>query len=196
LQLQSTQEEQLRENFRDGAEEQLKRQLVLRQFIVDEKLRVTKEDINAVVDERVSQFGDNEALLKGMRDYYLSGPGFDMLSSEVLMDKAYERIEAVLTGNAPDLAELEAEAEAAEAESIAETETEEPVESEAEAETAETEAAEAESIAEAETEEAVESEAAAETAETEVVAELETDGDREIIEETEEESEEKEEAEG
>ncbi len=150
LQLQSAQEEQLRENFREGAEEQLKRQLVLRQFIMDEKLRVSEDDINAHIDERVSQFGDNEALLQGMRDYYRSGPGFDMLSSEVLMEKAYERIEAVLTGNAPDLAELEAEAEAAESEVEAVAEAE----SEAEEETAESEpeVVEAEPVAEAETE--------------------------------------------
>lgn len=114
LQLQNTQEEQMRDNFREGAEEQLKRQLVLRQFIFDEKLRVSEEDVNAAIDERTSQFSDNEALLDGMRDYYRSGPGFDMLSSEVLMEKAYERIEAVLTGNAPDLAELEAEEDNAE----------------------------------------------------------------------------------
>ncbi|WP_420631137.1 trigger factor [Candidatus Leptofilum sp.] len=116
LQLQSTAEEDLRENFREGAEEQLKRQLVLRQFIFDEKLRVNEDDIEAAIDERVSQFSDNEALLEGMRDYYKSGPGFDMLSGEVLMEKAYERVEAVLSGNAPDLAELEAdEAESDEA---------------------------------------------------------------------------------
>lgn len=121
LQLQSTQEEDLRENFREGAEEQLKRQLVLRQFIFDEKLRVTEEDIEATIDDRVAQFGDNEALLEGMRDYYRKGPGFDMMSSEVLMDKAYARIEAVLTGTAPDLAELEAEAEESEGEADEET---------------------------------------------------------------------------
>ena len=130
LQLQSAQEDTLRDNFRSGAEEQLKRQLVLRQFIFDEKLRVTEEDINAAIDERTGQFSDNEALLAGMRDYYKSGPGFDMLSSEVLMEKAYARIEAVLTGNAPDLAELDEEtavdaaeepvAEAEEVEEVAE----------------------------------------------------------------------------
>lgn len=140
LQLQSSQEEQLRENFREGAEEQLRRQLALRQFIMDEKLRVTEEDIEAMIDKRVSQFGDNEALLKGMRDYYRSGPGFDMLSSEVLMDKAYERIEAVLTGNAPDLAELEAELAKLEAE--VEADTAESETSEAEVEVAAAEAVE------------------------------------------------------
>ena len=121
LQLQSAQEETLRENFRSGAEEQLKRQLVLRQFIFDEKLRVTEEDIDAVIAERTSQFADNEALMEGMRDYYKSGPGFDMLSSEVLMEKAYERITAVLAGSAPDLAEPDANDE----ETSAEEETEE-----------------------------------------------------------------------
>ncbi|MCA9917675.1 MAG: trigger factor [Anaerolineales bacterium] len=119
LQLQSAQEDTLRENFRTGAEEQLKRQLALRQFIFDEKLRVSEDDLNAAIDERVSQFSDNEALLEGMRDYYKSGPGFDMLSSEVLMEKTYERIEAVLTGNAPDLTEEEVEEAAVEAEAIA-----------------------------------------------------------------------------
>jgi hypothetical protein len=33
-----------------------------------------------------------------------------MLSSEILMDKVYDRVEAIVTGHAPDLAELEAEA--------------------------------------------------------------------------------------
>lgn len=144
LKLQNSQEESLRENFREGAESQLKRQLVLRQFIFDEKLRITDEDINAAIDERVGQFGDNEALVAGMRDYYRSGPGFEMLSSEVLMEKAYQRIEDVLKGNAPDLAELEAEAEASEAgdesgaddETVAEAETE-PVEAAEESEDAE-----------------------------------------------------------
>ena len=160
LQLQNSQEEQLRENFRGGAEEQLKRQLALRQFIFDEKLRVNEEDIEAAIDKRVSQFGDNEALLGGMRDYYRSGPGFDMLSSEVLMDKAYERIEAVLSGNAPDLAELEAKAEAAEsdddaAESVDEDEADAVVETEADSSAAaesEQIEAEAEAIEEAGTE--------------------------------------------
>ncbi|MAT99253.1 MAG: trigger factor [Anaerolineaceae bacterium] len=149
LQLQSTQEEQLRENFREGAEEQLKRQLVLRQFIMDEKLRVSEEDVNTAIDKRVGQFGDNEALVQGMRDYYRSGPGFEMLSSEVLMDKAYERIEAVLSGNAPDLAELEAEAEAEDAETETGDSTE--IEGEEAEETAESTTTEAEAVAEVET---------------------------------------------
>jgi trigger factor len=118
LKLQTVSEEKLRENFRESAETQLKRQLALRQFIFDEKLRISDEDIDAAIDERVAQFSDNEALQKGMRDYYHQGQGFEMLSSEVLMNKAYARIEAILAGNAPDLTELEAEAVAETAETV------------------------------------------------------------------------------
>jgi hypothetical protein len=82
----------------------------MRQFLLDEKLRVRAEDIDALIEERIGRF-DDEKLREGMRDYYRQGAAFDMLSSEVLMEKMLERIEAVVTGNAPDLAELEAEAE-------------------------------------------------------------------------------------
>ena len=41
-----------------------------------------------------------------MRDFYLSGSGFDMISSEVLSEKVYGRIKAILSGTAPDLDEL------------------------------------------------------------------------------------------
>ena len=160
LKLQNTSEEKLRENFREGAETQLKRQLVLRQFIFDEKLRINDEDIEAAIDERVAQFSDNEALQKGMRDYYHQGQGFEMLSSEVLMNKAYARIEAVLTGTAPDLAELEAEAAAE-----AEAEAAEMVEDGEETETAVTETT---PDTEAEIEETAEPEAVAVSADEDV----------------------------
>jgi hypothetical protein len=79
----------------------------MRQFIMDEKLRVKAEDIDALIEERIGRF-DDEKLREGMRDYYRQGAAFDMLSSEILMEKMLERIEGVVTGNAPDLAELEA----------------------------------------------------------------------------------------
>jgi trigger factor len=110
LLMQGQEEEEVREEFRETAEKRLRRQLVMRQFLLDEKLRVRAEDIDALIEERIGRF-DDEKLREGMRDYYRQGAAFDMLSSEVLMEKMLERIEAVVTGNAPDLAELEAEAE-------------------------------------------------------------------------------------
>ncbi len=106
LQLQGLTEEALREDFRENAETQLKRQLVLRQFILDEKLRVTAEDIDKQIEERVARF-DKDTLKDSMREYYRSGQGFEAVSSLVLRDKVYERLEAILTGNAPELADLE-----------------------------------------------------------------------------------------
>ncbi|MBP6473422.1 MAG: hypothetical protein KA773_23475, partial [Chloroflexi bacterium] len=107
LQIQGQNEESMRSDFRGTAVERLQRQLVLRQFIFDEKLRVTAEDIDARVDERLEGFGDNDELRNSMREYYQQGYAFEMISSEVLMDKAYDRIKAVLAGEAPDLASLE-----------------------------------------------------------------------------------------
>ena len=122
VKIQGTDENQLRENFRENAAERLERQLVLRQFVLDELLTVTMEDIDGLIDARLGNFGDNEELMQGMRDYYRSGPGFEVLSSEVLMDKAYDRMVAILTGEAPDLEELQAQLEAGETDEAAEDE--------------------------------------------------------------------------
>jgi len=113
LRMQGQTEAALREEFRETAVERLERQLALRQFILEEKLTVGAADIDAAIEERVSRFEDNEELQQGMRDFYRSGSAFDMLSSEVLMDKVLERIRAILTGNAPDLEALASEVESA-----------------------------------------------------------------------------------
>jgi trigger factor len=113
LQLQGMTEEALRDDFRENAETQLRRQLVLRQFILDEKLRVSAEDIDRQIEERVARF-DKDTLKESMREYYRSGQGFEAVSSLVLRDKVYERLEAILSGTAPDLAELDVVDETAE----------------------------------------------------------------------------------
>jgi trigger factor len=105
LNLQGMTEESLREDFRENAEDQLRHQLALRQFILDEKLRVEASDIDRIIDDRIARF-DNEGLRESMRNYYRSGQGFDQISSEVLSDKAYERIRQIFGGNAPDLAAI------------------------------------------------------------------------------------------
>lgn len=108
LRLQNETEEGLRENFRENGESRLKRRLALRQLIFDEKITVEQEDVDAALDERVSRFGDNEELQKGMRDYFAQGQGLEMISSEILNEKVMDRVKAIVTGNAPDLEALEA----------------------------------------------------------------------------------------
>lgn len=119
--LQGNNEEAIRENMRDTAVEQVKRQLILRQLVISEKITVDAEDVDAKIDERVVAFADNEEMQKSMRDFYKGGYGFDMISSEILMDKVHERIKAILSGTAPTMEELEA-AEAADAASESEEE--------------------------------------------------------------------------
>jgi trigger factor len=107
LRLQNETEASLRGNFRETAVKRLERNLVLRQFILDEKMTVEAADIDAAIEERLSRF-DNEELRQGMRDYFSQGYGFNTISSQVLQEKVYERMEAILAGNAPDLAVVEA----------------------------------------------------------------------------------------
>ncbi|MBK8985506.1 MAG: trigger factor [Chloroflexi bacterium] len=107
LRLQGMDETTIRDQFQEPAVTRLERQLVLRQFIFDEKLTINAEDIDAQIDERLQSFGDNPELLQSMRDYFYSGYAFEMISSEILMNKAHERMKAVLRGEAPDLDSLE-----------------------------------------------------------------------------------------
>ncbi|MFN2208593.1 MAG: trigger factor [Candidatus Promineifilaceae bacterium] len=111
MKLQSLTEDSLRDDFRESSEDRLRRRLVMRQFVLDEKLRIEAQDVEALIDERVARFEDNEELRNSMRNFYLSGSGFDMISSEVLSEKVHDRIKAIFSGTAPDLADLE-EAEA------------------------------------------------------------------------------------
>ncbi len=120
VQLQGNSEEALRDNFRESAIERLERQQVLRQFVLNEKLTVNEEDVTTAIEKRLESFDDNDDFKESMRSYFQSGYGFDMISSEVIMDKAYERMTAVLTGNAPDLEALAAAEEAAKLEAAEE----------------------------------------------------------------------------
>lgn len=105
LRIQGSTEEGLREDFRENAEDRLKRRLVMRQFILDEMLRVELEDVDALIEGRIARY-ENEDLRKGLREFYRSGSGFDAISSEVLSEKVYERIKAIYAGEAPDLEAL------------------------------------------------------------------------------------------
>ncbi len=108
LRIQGLSEDALRENFREAAVTRVERGLLIRQFILEEKLRVKAEDVDDLIEERVKKF-ENEDLQKSMRDYYRQGSGFDSISGEVLHEKVYERIKAIYAGTAPDLSELEDE---------------------------------------------------------------------------------------
>jgi trigger factor len=115
LKIQGLTEVTIRDNFAESAKERIQNRLVLRQFVFDEKLTVEAGDIDAKIEERLAAFSENEELRESMRQYFQTGYGLDMMSSEILMDKVAERAAEIYSGSAPSLAELAAAAEAAQA---------------------------------------------------------------------------------
>jgi trigger factor len=107
LQLQGETEASLGEQVRDDAEERVRRGLVLRQLIREEKLKVDPDDIDASVEKRLDSFGEDEELRERLRSFFSQGQGLESMSNEILLEKTQERIEAIVTGIAPDLAALE-----------------------------------------------------------------------------------------
>jgi len=103
LTLQSESEDSLKESWREDAIEGVRRGLVLGHFIEQEMITVEMADIDEKVDTVLERFGDNEELKEQLRSIYTQGQGLQSLSNDIVMEKAQERIEAIVTGNAPDL---------------------------------------------------------------------------------------------
>jgi len=112
LQLQGETEESVRDQWRDSATDRVKRGLIVTELITIEKLKVDTSEIDNALDKRLDNFSDNEELREQFRSIYSQGPGLEMMSNEILMDKLYERIQAIVTGNAPDLETLADDAQA------------------------------------------------------------------------------------
>lgn len=114
LKLQSETEETLRENWRESAGKRVSRGLVLRSFIENEKLSVSSDDVDAEIDKRVSSFkSDDETFREQLRAAFTQGQGYEMMSNDIMMEKVNERVQEIVTGNAPDLEALATEQESA-----------------------------------------------------------------------------------
>ncbi len=109
LKLQGESEESLREQWRESATERISRGLVLQEFIKEEQLQVSAADIDASVEKRLDQFGENEELRDQLRSIFTQGQGLEMMNNEILMEKVQERVFEIVSGNAPDLETLAAE---------------------------------------------------------------------------------------
>lgn len=125
MNMQNESEDQIKENWREDVTVNVENGLVLREFIAAEKLKLEDDEFNALVDERLESFGEMEkSMLETMREVLMGDESRQRMGNELMVRKAFERIEAILAGNAPDLAELEAkeeekEEEAEEEEAIA-----------------------------------------------------------------------------
>jgi len=107
LKLNEQAESDLRAEWEERATTRVQRGLILQEFIAQEKLTVDRAEIDAAVEERLEAF-DNEQTKAYMRDWLSGDSGRNMLGNDLLMDKIHARMEAILTGNAPDLEALAA----------------------------------------------------------------------------------------
>lgn len=107
LKLQGESVESLRENWQEGATNRIERGLVLREFSQLEHLEVNAADVDEMLEQRMSQYGDNAELQEQLRNVLSQGQGLESMRNDILMEKIVDRIEAVITDNAPDLDELE-----------------------------------------------------------------------------------------
>lgn len=115
LGMQNETEESIQEQWREGVTKDLERSLVLQQFIRDEKLKIKDTQLEEALDERMARFGElDEEMKKSLRQMLLGPEGIQSLANDLMMDKIYERLLAIIKGEAPDLDALEEAEEAAE----------------------------------------------------------------------------------
>ena len=108
LRLQGQTEDDLRNDFRDSAVTRFTTNLAIGQFLQQEKITISAEDVDAAVEKQLDAFSQDEELRASIRGFYQQGQGFEMISSQILMEKTVDRYSAILAGNAPDLDVLDA----------------------------------------------------------------------------------------
>lgn len=109
LQYRNQTREQAIEELLPGAEDDLKERLVLFEVVKLERLDISPDEIQREAQEILGGYDENtqQIIAEKMPEQFL-----DNVASSVLDRKLRERIIAIATGQAPDLAELEAEDEA------------------------------------------------------------------------------------
>jgi trigger factor len=106
LMIQGQSEETLRDELRQSATERVENRTLFMELLQQERVAVGPEDLDAALEKQLSKYED-ERLREGMREYFLQGEGVTNLASDILNDKLYERVKAILTGTAPELTELQ-----------------------------------------------------------------------------------------
>jgi trigger factor len=101
-------EDELRDDFREGAARQLTRGLIMGKLVELEKLSVSPEEIEDEIKTRVLTYGAQA----GLAQQFASTPQVrEVITSELLVNKAIERLLMIASGEAPDLDALEADEE-------------------------------------------------------------------------------------
>jgi trigger factor len=98
----------LKAQYREPAVEDLKKMLVLREMVIQEKVTASPADVQAHIDEMLKPFGDNHEI----RQLFDNESTRISVLNEVLQERVYDRIFDIATGNTvPDLTTIENPAE-------------------------------------------------------------------------------------
>ena len=137
LNIQNEDDDSIKENWREAATKDVESGLVLREFISEERLTIEEGELDEMIDERMSRFDDMEDNVKeAMREVMRGQESAQRMMNELMVEKAFARIEEILGGTARDLAEIQAEFDAKQAD--ADAESEEDAEADAESDEVET----------------------------------------------------------
>jgi trigger factor len=99
-------EAELREQLRPESENKVRRSLVFGEFVRQEMLAISAEDVEEALSGRLAEI-EEESLRDHLRKLYTSEEGVRVLSGDIIMSKVKDRIRAILRGQAPDLDTLE-----------------------------------------------------------------------------------------
>jgi trigger factor len=92
--------EQYRDSLRETAERVARRNLVISELYRLEGIEVTDEDIDARVKAMLGEGREDDAESnRALREMMLSGPGRAVLESQILNDKALDRLLAIVRGD-------------------------------------------------------------------------------------------------
>jgi trigger factor len=112
LKFQAKTVEDLREELRPRAEDQVTRSQITVALLRAERLSTSEAELDQLVDERVSAMGDvDDEIGNQLREFYQSGQGRLFMANDMLMTKFTERLKAIGCGEAPELPELSEEEE-------------------------------------------------------------------------------------
>jgi trigger factor len=99
----------LQNDYRQQAIENLNRSLVLAELLTQERVTVSQDDLRKEVDAIAAQFGDQaEAILRSLNTPQMR----TSIVNRLLQEKAFERIAAIGRGQAPELEAVTEDAEA------------------------------------------------------------------------------------
>lgn len=129
LQIQQRSREALREEYREHAQNQLRRRLVLGQLAALEKLELDPAQIYDRAEQQVQMLGGSDEA----RGLYFSEAGLAAVANDLMVSQVRQRLLAIAKGEAPEPAAEEEEESAAEPAEAKSTEIPEAGEAQAEA---------------------------------------------------------------